>query len=312
MRRAARRRPWYRRFIRTGKGGRTTTLPPVFVGGTGRSGTTIAAKLLGAHPDYEMIPIEVKFISVRGGLRDLAAGRTTVEAFEEQLMETWFDRGPQKGLHLLMDRGAIEAELPALRQGLRADPWRAAADFAHRLLDPVAEVAGAQGWVEMTPQNAAAARQLNRMFPDMRLVHVVRDGRDVACSVVRFDWGANDAEQGLDWWAVHLERGFAAGDALPPERVLVVQMEDLVIRDREHEYARLLSFMGLDDNDATRDFFERQVSPEAAHAGRWREEVPPERRAAFEAHYERLVDDLRQRRRPYHPESRARAEATST
>jgi hypothetical protein len=54
-------------------------------------------------------------------------------------------------------------------------------------------------------------------------------------------------------------------------------MEDLVIRDREHEYARLLSFMGLDDNDATRDFFERR-QPEAAHAGRWREEVPPERR----------------------------------
>ena len=81
--------------------------------------------------------------------------------------------------------------------------------------------------------------------------------------------------------------------------------------DRDREYARLLSFLGLDDNDATRDFFERQVRPEAAHAGRWREEVPPERLAAFEAHYERLVDDLRQRQRPYLPESRARAEATS-
>ena len=90
----------------------------MFVGGTGRSGTTIAAKLLGAHPAYEMIPIEVKFISATGGLRDLAAGRTTVEAFEEQLLENWFDRGPQKGLHLLMDRSAIEAELPALRRGL--------------------------------------------------------------------------------------------------------------------------------------------------------------------------------------------------
>ena len=273
----------------TDDGPRTTTLPPVFVGGTGRSGTTITGTLLGAHPAYEMVPTEVRFISASGGLVDLAAGRTTFEAFEARLLDFWFGRGPRKGLHLFLDRSTVEAALPALRRDLAADPWGAGRRFTYALLDPVADAAGARGWIEMTPANVVAARGLLRMFPDMRLVHSVRDGRDVACSVVPFHWGPDDVDEALDWWATKLEKGFAACDSLPADRVLVVQMEALVVRDREGEFARLLAFLGLDDDPAIRAFFDGRMGPDGAHAGRWRRDVPPDRLAAFEAHYERLA-----------------------
>ena len=39
---------------------------PVFVGGTGRSGTTVMGDLLGNHPDVRTsTPIEIKFLSNR-------------------------------------------------------------------------------------------------------------------------------------------------------------------------------------------------------------------------------------------------------
>jgi Sulfotransferase family len=275
--------------------------PPVFIGGTGRSGTTITARLLGSHPAYYKTPTESRFISAAGGLCDLAAGRTTLAAFQEAILGRWFHRGPTKGLHLVLHAEQVEAALPILRERLDTDPWAAARAFTRQLLDPLALAAGAEGWIEDTPANAIAARRLLRMFPDMRLVHCVRDGRDVACSVVGFQWGPSDLEAGLEWWAARLERGFRACDRLPPDRVLVVQLEDLVARDRDRQYSRLLEFAHLDDDPAMHGFFADVIDPRAAHIGRWISDVPSERRRAFHAHYARLVAELVARGRPYDP-----------
>ena len=47
----------------------------IFVGGTGRSGTTIIAELLNAHPAMRSsLPIELKFTTNAGGLLDLIFG----------------------------------------------------------------------------------------------------------------------------------------------------------------------------------------------------------------------------------------------
>ena len=278
-----------------------TSLPPIFIGGSGRSGTTITARLLGAHPACFKAPTEARFISATGGLCDLASGRTTLAEFETAVLDRWFDRGPTKGLHLVMERGAVTAALEILRERFDGDPWAAARDFTRRLLDPVALAAGARGWIEDTPANAIAARRLLRMFPDLRLIHCIRDGRDVASSVVDFSWGPNDHVEALDWWARRLERGFEACDRLPRERVLVLRLEDLAIRDRERQYARLLDFVQLDDDPAMRRFFDEVIDPANVHVGRWRDDVPRDRRAAFEARYVQLVEDLVARGRPYDP-----------
>jgi hypothetical protein len=181
-------------------------LAPVFVGGTGRSGTTVLGALLGSHPTRLLIPQEAKFHSAVGGLCDLVEGRTTLAAFEDTLANKWFDRGPRSGLHRYLAWEDIEAALVELRTSLRSDPDRAAAAFTYRLLDPLAAAAGASGWVEMTPTNVLAGPTLLRLFPGMRLVHSVRDGRDVACSVVRQRWGATDLDDALEWWGRKLER----------------------------------------------------------------------------------------------------------
>lgn len=49
---------------------------PIFVAGTGRSGTSQLADILGEHPQIHRIPIETRFIVDPGGLRDLADALT--------------------------------------------------------------------------------------------------------------------------------------------------------------------------------------------------------------------------------------------
>ena len=49
---------------------------PIFVAGTGRSGTSQLGDILGEHPQIHRIPIETHFIVDPGGLRDLADALT--------------------------------------------------------------------------------------------------------------------------------------------------------------------------------------------------------------------------------------------
>jgi omega-hydroxy-beta-dihydromenaquinone-9 sulfotransferase len=49
---------------------------PIFVAGTGRSGTSQLADILGEHPQIHRIPMETHFIVDPGGLRDLADALT--------------------------------------------------------------------------------------------------------------------------------------------------------------------------------------------------------------------------------------------
>lgn len=275
---------------------------PVFVGGTGRSGTTVTARLLGFHGGCQTIRTEVKFVTAKGGLCDLVDGRVSYRAFADRILGPGFGRDPDRGLYSIIDRSQIRDALPQLREELRFDPQRAARWFVHRLLDPIATAGGARVWIEMTPSNAEAAPRLLAIFPDLRLVHTVRDGRDVACSVIGLDWGPNELHAALDWWARRLESAFVATERIPADRVLVVQMERLLVHDRDAEYRRLLDFIGLDDDPAMRRYFDRRMTQERAHTGRWREEVPADGLASFEAHYSMLVAGLRLGGHPYDPD----------
>ena len=78
-----------------------------------------------------------------------------------------------------------------------------------------------------------------------------------------------------------------------------MQMESLVEWERDREYARLLAFLGLLDDTGMRDYFSSLVTPQRAHIGRWRDDVPAERLARFEAHHRRLAEGLLKRGRPY-------------
>ncbi len=74
-------------------------MKPVFIGGTGRSGTTVLGRTLSLHKDIFTIPFETRFIVDPYGLRDLVAsltdswdlyhGHTAVENFKELMGEVY-------------------------------------------------------------------------------------------------------------------------------------------------------------------------------------------------------------------------------
>lgn len=295
---------------------------PVMVGGTGRSGTTVVAGLLGRHPDVRAsVPREVKFLTEPAGLLDVCAGpsarvhtrrrprrrvrwthalpmvgrRALRAEFMRQMRGRWWRRtnrmGRDSGLHLTIDAVTRERLLDQFVEDARTAGSKAA---GRRLFDSLVRAqrddAGEKYWIDTSPPNIAEAGRILDLLPDARFIWMVRDGRSTAASVLAERWGPADPVSAVDWWETRLRESHQGVVGLPKERLLVQPLEDLVVRDREASYRRLLDFLELDDDPGMRRFFERRMPASRSRTNAWRERVADP--VAFEAAYLRAQDRL--------------------
>jgi len=302
---------------------------PVFVGGSGRSGTTITGQLLGSHGRiWSTFPREVRFITDAGGLLDLILGaRTRIQQLEDSLRPEGLGESIKRRLASLTgsNKSRQETDLEGFLRGLRGRWWlrtgptgtprglhrgfdresflenvaafeaaypRGARDAAVRLVDGLlgekAVAQGATAFVDTTPPNAENAHRIIDLFPGAKVVHVVRDGRDSAASVVKKKWGPDRHLQALEWWYDRTLRAHRSLGRCPAESVLTVNMDALVLHDRDRQFDRLFAFLGYDPDDAARRFFDENVRADKAHQGRWREDVAPKILKQFDESYRRF------------------------
>jgi hypothetical protein len=289
----------------------------VFIGGTGRSGTHALAHLLGRHSQLADVPIEARFHCNKRGMPDLLEGRITMRTYLAKLRGFWWHRvrvdGQPRGLYNLLRRREFDAAIERFEAAYPDDPIAACRRLYLDLLWGVAERRGKPGLVEMSSHNVRESQTLMRLFPEAKVIHALRDGRDSASSVTGKTWGPRSTTAAIGWWADRLraiERGVRGSEdgapfSIPADRFRVVLLDDLVGTRRQQEYAGLLDFLGLEDEEPMREFFTHEMTPEAAHVGRWREGTRLPTRAVVQRRYVRTVAQLERERNHAAPALRA-------
>jgi Sulfotransferase family len=267
----------------------------LFVGGTGRSGTHVVAKLVGRHSGYENISNEVRFHCDPGGFPDLLSGAVTPDEFVAKLRGTWWRRVQTfqvRGLHRNVPRKRFERAVDAFRDGFDHDPVAACRVLFFDLLGPIAEEADKPGLVEMSCDTIARGPALLRIFEGARFIHSVRDGRDAASSRVAKGKGVvypRNPKQGIEWWEGRLRRIDDAVGEIPADRLAVLSLDDLVYGDRERTYRRLLDFLGTEDELEMRSYFETKMSATRAHRERWRDGLSEGEQRDYVQRYEEAL-----------------------
>ena len=284
----------------------------VFVGGTGRSGTHVLARLLGRHSRYRDVEIEARFHCNPRGFPDLLAGEVTLDEFMRKLRSFWWHRikagepfpallprlplgREERGLYKIVPRERFDAAAASFEAAYPAGPLAACGRLFCDLLGPLAEQAGKPGLVEMSSDNVAAGPTLLRVFPTAKLIHTVRDGRDAGASKVTKRQKRDhprDGLGGIEWWEQRLRRIDAAVREIPPDSLLVTSLDELAFGDREDAYGRLLAFLELEDEPGIRDYFEREVTAENAHRDRWRDGLTPDAQEKLRRFYEQTLDRM--------------------
>ena len=269
---------------------------PVFVGGTGRSGTHAAAQLVGSHSCYRYINREVRFHADNGGLGDLLAGRVGMKRFLARMRGHWWRRerpeGREPGLHEIVEPEDFERVLGEFERSFESDRVGAATRLTRALLDPLAARAGKPSWVEQSARSIAGAPHLATMFPRARFIHMVRDGRDVACSLASLPHGPDSLMAGIARWERQLRAADAGAREMGPDRLLQVPLEELVITKREPTYDRILEFLGVEDEPEIRSHFENRMVSSNANLARWELDLSESEQRELARAYARALEGL--------------------
>ena len=178
---------------------------PIFIGGAGRSGTTLLRVMLNAHknlcggPEFKMIPNISKIF------RQLDTMKGIKKAYK-------------------LNKNSINSNFRSFISGFFED---------------YISFNNAERIVEKTPHNVLVMKELGEIFPNAKFLHVIRDGRDVACSLVKREWKdfngkpiwyVQNLENAVKYWKQTIIKGIQDSKAdYLKGRVKIVKYEDLVV-----------------------------------------------------------------------------------
>jgi hypothetical protein len=293
---------------------------PLFVGGSGRSGTTIAINLLNNHSQiHSSLPREIKYLTSRFGLIDLVYGRpigleeglegirnnliarvlpivgkSKMSIFQKSMQGQWWSEVGKKGKPRGLVQGITKQTLDDAQQvfieRVKSQPVDAARSLFYQLSSAQVKSPGIKYFADSTPVNMMQANYLYRLFPEARFLNMVRDGRDVAYSVTTEKWGPDDPFKALDWWANRVLVAEQALNDIPQNQKVTLRLEDLVVRERENSLIRILDLLGVSPEEKLIDFFDLELTKEKLHQGQWQNKLANP--AKFENKYLKILDEL--------------------
>ena len=267
--------------------------PFLFVIGAPRSGTTLLQRILDAHP-LLTIPNDADFI-----WRPQGVGGGRDPEVTPQLV-AWVQENRDDPLHLQrLELTEQEVE----RAAASSTRW---SEFVSAMYDEVARKRGKRYAGQKDPTYAEQVPTLHGLFPNARFLHIIRDGRDVALSML--DWAAKMkpgqtalwAERPIAYcavqWRSYVLAAWHDSEALPEGQVMQIWYENLV-RDPVEGARSICIFLGLPLEEEKmaafhvgREVKDREVkdvklawAPVKKNVRDWRNTLPQEDIALFEA-----------------------------
>jgi hypothetical protein len=90
-----------------------------------------------------------------------------------------------------------------------------------------ARAEGKERWGDKTPGYVRHLPDIKRLFPGAFVIHVIRDGRDVAASYLEQQFGPNSALDAAIYWKSYVLRGLEDGPPLFDRRYFEIRYENL-------------------------------------------------------------------------------------
>ena len=238
----------------------------IFSFGVQRSGTYWLQRIIGAHPEVSEVPSETQLF-YRG---------------IDRLFEVFHhgSRGSPIAGEMFVERDEL---LDATR------------DLCDRVLISYLEP-GRRFLAERTASHVYSVPNIAAVYPDARLVHIVRDGRDVVRSLLNMSFGPDEVGEATEVWRKGIVEARAAA---PPDRYREVRYEEL-LADPEAQIRELYGWLDLSAGEQevgaalTEARLKRNEDPSDPRVAtaKWRDSFSPEDLADFMAVGGELLAEL--------------------
>jgi Sulfotransferase family len=191
-------------------------LPPFFIVGAQRSGTTMLRLMLNRHPDLS-VPFESGFVTdffkrlkSYGDLKDADNARRLLIDIAK---------------HPLAQKGGFITDVDAILS-TRVENY---ADLVNAIFRAHARARDKARWGDKTPGYVTDLEVIWKLFPGCLVIHLVRDGRDVAISNQHIEWGIHSIPRAAEDWRWKTTLGHKVGTVLG-DHYLELRYEDLILQ----------------------------------------------------------------------------------
>lgn len=202
----------------------TPSQGPIFIIGSGRSGTSLLRAMLNAHPRIYLVQ-EASFLSYVARLPEWVSKEDKLDLYLRSFSFAW--------LRVPTDTIDRDASLIEIYQDL---------------LQRLARRHGKTRWGEKNPVNTFQLPTIFESFPDARVIDMVRDPRAQTLSHTRMPWSTAS-------YGVIVSMLARREEVLEPfkDRILRLRLEDL-IADPRSVVAQALEFVGEEWDDDVLDY----------------------------------------------------------
>lgn len=260
--------------------------PVAFLFGFERSGTTLLSMMVGAHPRIA-VPLSATGMWYRYGRALADYDDLRSQAGLERLVD---DLLQHERIQMWDEHFTREEVL----EGLTPGNFAAVVARFHSLY---ARRKGKELWANIDIGTLEDMDIANQWFPEVRFVHIVRDGRDVALSHRTYEFGTTNTLDCAQRWVAKVHANLKMGAILGPARYLVLRYEDLILQP-EAALRRLCDFMAVEYSPEMLDYakmVDEKIPPQRRHLWpllnkppsadpvyRWKRAMPERERTVFE------------------------------
>jgi len=255
----------------------------IFIGGTGRSGTTILAKALAKDRKIYSLPTELRFVTDPDGLIDLKSalvdewsfyrGDFACERFRsliKNLSTKYLNNYPNSNFNNVVgsdflnkwvenficefaydysvNNWAARATLftkiiTKLIISIKKDFFRITKNNLDTFFNEICKKNDAEFIIDHTPTNILHAAFLKNIYPSLKIINIYRDPRDVISSYATKDWGNRKFEYNVKWVFDIIKRWDEQKEKIEQDDYLEIKFENFVI-NYEETMNQIYSFIG--------------------------------------------------------------------
>lgn len=241
---------------------------PVFICGSGRSGTTLLAMILDSHFNFVVGP-EIKALQPISNLYNMLSNQIRESLSKYNFLQSDLNVSFRRFISSLFTKRNIHGRV-----------------------------------VEQTPLNIESMPELVSIFPDAQFLHIIRDGRDVVSSLLKRKWlngttgkpfePTESIEKAAKYWNdIMLKAKNVSQSLLTDSNYLEFKYEKL-INSQEETVKFVLEFLGEPFDSAVLEYHkhEHSFSPSTnkpqtgiynTAVGRWKNEFSPKDAQVFDS-----------------------------
>ena len=248
---------------------------PLFIGGTGRSGTTIALEYLGNHSKvYASDPLEIRLMTEKYGLLDLFETKN-IDSFNEYFNNKWVPKTKQTiGFNNSIGKEKLNKIIEKLNKGVNEKSIK---DFyfdimiSQNFFKEKCQYLG-----DSTPSNIRYSHRIKSLLPESKFIHLFRDGRDSAYSIYKMkDFfnveGSKNEFDCLDWWYNRIIDSFESLNKIDSKSHISLRLEDFVINKSDIAKNDILTFLNINNEEPLEQYFVKNIKKDNVSIGKWKE-----------------------------------------